>query len=465
MSISTNNKKILNAVFDNSMIKTPIQILKNDPLKFSKLLFLEDHCILAQTKSFQYHPLFDPSICYRREFFDLAWNIYVRGGDVGMAINSVVVYQRIQPVTIDDIAYFINRRQDSFCFASQRYLNEKWNIEYRYDQWHEKQRFDSILNLNLDKQLIDRSAMYEEYLPIRLILCFFTAIGANKFKFDHENDDETDIKVGLSFDKFYNHISTNEFLKYPFKKSISLQFLQEINPIKFSINQHSKILADRLKYILEPETLNLDEISTFKPFISHPFSGYCLFRLTTFTSTSSLSMKVSTANRNNNILSAVNESQEENNFHYWDEILNIAGINEYEDIRSLPSLIVDYINPVTKCCCCSSTEFWIWIQYKHEVPTEINSMETILSCPFYNTIYTTMKDIASCLKLNLIPSTPAEGTHNWQNFDLIRQISNENTNEKNYFLFNLHKLSFNPVTIEKIVEIGSWLKNNLLEEK
>lgn len=439
-----NEKNLLNAVFDNLMIKTPIKKIQNEK-DLSKLLFLEDHCILVQSINFQYQPLFDPSICYRREFFDLAWNIRTRGGEIGLAINSVVVYQRIQPLlTVDDLVYFINRRQDSYCFASQKYLNEKWNIQYRFDRWHEKQRFDSILNTKFSNEMIQKYNLYERYLPVPLILCFFTIVGANKFKFNNN--------ICYKFDQIYTSISTIELLKYPFKDTVSIKFSQEIDPIKFSMNKNSIFLGNRLKSILESETLEnytSDGNQNFNSFISHPFSGYYLFKL----SSNFLNESYTFYNDNNDDI---------NNTSIWEKILISKGriINECEDLKKLPSLIVGYVNPLTNYC--SSIEMWIWIKFDHEIPIDINLMKKELPFTLLDKILPSLEYIASCLQLTLTSSTSSQGSHIWESFDLIRrELDHQNSNQEVLLLSYLFQLSFNPITIETIYSIESWLKNNL----
>lgn len=149
--------------------------LLRNRLAAKPLLFLEDHIVLAQTDKFPASvPLFDPLACYRREFFDLAWQIRVRGGDVGIALNSVVTYVKVQPLQLDDIAYFVHRRQDELCFMSQRYLSHKWRINYRTDRWHAKQLHEALLGARFCK--ID-----DPLSAVRLVLCMLVAAGASRF--------------------------------------------------------------------------------------------------------------------------------------------------------------------------------------------------------------------------------------------------------------------------------------------
>ena len=78
------------------------------------LLFLEDHCVLVRTAMFEspMPPLFDPAACFRWEFFDLAWSVRARGGQVGMACDSVVVYEKAGPLASGDLPYYLARRHD-----------------------------------------------------------------------------------------------------------------------------------------------------------------------------------------------------------------------------------------------------------------------------------------------------------------------------------------------------------------
>ena len=78
------------------------------------LLFLEDHCVLVRTAMFEspMPPLFDPAACFRWEFFDLAWSVRARGGQVGMACDSVVVYEKAGPLAAGDLPYYLARRHD-----------------------------------------------------------------------------------------------------------------------------------------------------------------------------------------------------------------------------------------------------------------------------------------------------------------------------------------------------------------
>lgn len=147
------------------------------------LLFVEDHVILARTVFFVEEPLFDPMACYRREFFDLAWGIRSRGGDFGMDISAVVMYEKVQPLHLYDIPYFIQRRQDVLCFMSQAYLNHKWGIDYEMDSWQDEQVDKALKNLNIDVRSMQGGNL--GFLGhIELIISLLVAAGMSEFRCD-----------------------------------------------------------------------------------------------------------------------------------------------------------------------------------------------------------------------------------------------------------------------------------------
>jgi hypothetical protein len=167
------------AKFDNDALLEPVHSLPSllaGKLAAKPLLFLEDHCVLARTACFSStQPLFDPRACYRREFFDLAWQIRARGGDVGMALRSVVVYEKVQPLQLEDLPYFLHRRQDELCFMSQEYLAHKWRIRYRTDCWHEAQRSDALRGIFLGAVPANFNT------TLTLVVSFLVMTGANRF--------------------------------------------------------------------------------------------------------------------------------------------------------------------------------------------------------------------------------------------------------------------------------------------
>jgi hypothetical protein len=173
------DESVFYAKFDNDILLTPVERLPSllaSKLAVKPLLFLEDHCILARTHHFSpTQPLFDPRACYRREFFDLAWQIRARGGDVGMALNSMVVYEKVQPLKLEDVPYFLHRRQDELCFMSQAYLAHKWRIKYRTDCWHETQRSDALRDISFTAIPADFAT------TLALATSFLVLAGANRF--------------------------------------------------------------------------------------------------------------------------------------------------------------------------------------------------------------------------------------------------------------------------------------------
>lgn len=167
------------AKFNEALLSESVQnlpVFLRQRLTCKPLLFLEDHVLLVRTEKFPPSaPLFDPLACYRREFFDLAWQIRARGGDVGMALNSVITYVKAQPLQLEDVPYFVHRRQDELCYMSQQYLNHKWRINYGTDRWHAKQLHEALRGARFSGVEVERSAL-------RLVLCMFVSAGANRFR-------------------------------------------------------------------------------------------------------------------------------------------------------------------------------------------------------------------------------------------------------------------------------------------
>ena len=181
------------AKFNNELLHAPVSDLPKllqEKLEQSPLLMLEDHCILVQTSKFPYcSPLFDPYICYRREFFDLIWQIRLNGGDVTMALNSIVIYEKVQPLHVADIPYFLHRRQDEICLKSQEYLSYKWHIKYRTDCWHEKQRREALQGLDLS--VSTSVELEDDQIKLSLLVCFLVSIGGNRFMIHNNNDNNS----------------------------------------------------------------------------------------------------------------------------------------------------------------------------------------------------------------------------------------------------------------------------------
>ena len=202
-------RHVLDARFDSAVCSLPAAALPAC-LSSRAPLFLEDHCILARTARFPpASPLFDPAAAFRREFFDLAWGIRRRGGGVSLAVESVVIYDRLVyapsllhapaggtanggtllPVELpsgpssfdpmDDLFGFVARRHDAISDGSVRSLNDKWRVHYRVDEWHEHQRDCTLDGLRLDRfthpQLFESPAQ-----RARLVLTFLLLAGYDR---------------------------------------------------------------------------------------------------------------------------------------------------------------------------------------------------------------------------------------------------------------------------------------------
>ena len=206
-------------------------------------LFLEDHCILARVDRFPpSSPLFDPASCFRREFFDLAWSIRSRGGEVALAPTSVVIYDRLMfapelarvaspskavavmpvaasvaptgiapaeaslapaAVTVsllhrgpssfspqDDLLNFVARRHDEISTSSVRHLNSKWQVYYRSDDWHEAQRDHTLSSLRAMRVTQPDCPGLFELLSqrISLVLALLALAGYNRFQIETSDE-------------------------------------------------------------------------------------------------------------------------------------------------------------------------------------------------------------------------------------------------------------------------------------
>jgi hypothetical protein len=121
---------------------------------------------------------------------------------------------------------------------------------------------------------------------VELLVCFFVAVGANRFRFrcrDHEDTDKL-IEIseeveneGEKMNSFYPKISSMDWVN----TSPRLQFRQELVHLDYrsSITSH---MQARFSTFLEtaPDTgTEKDQIPVEPDFLTNPFSGYCLFRL------------------------------------------------------------------------------------------------------------------------------------------------------------------------------------------
>jgi hypothetical protein len=441
----------LHAVFDSQTLRSPFENIRKRWKKQAtppRLLFLEDHCVLACTAFFHYQPLFDPSACYRREFFDLAWSIRCRGGDVGMALDSVVVYQRVQPLAFGDLPYFLHRRQDSLCYGSQIYLNQKWNISYRYDRWHEKQRYESILGVDLDLEKILGSTAAEQKMMVnplfvQLLVCFFVAVGANRFRYIRDEErcssGKSDWNSGAHMSDFYPEISSLDWSVLT-KDALALEFHQLLCPLNFQTNN---TLQNRLPNILGvlAQTDSV-QIEREPPFLSNPFSGYCLFCLCW-----DPNLSVSTTSP-------------------WSQITSQGNVTKCPSIETIPSLIVDYVDPSTGQV--SSQEAWVWVRTDLEVPVALERMSSVGKSSDYDIIFSTIESIALHLHLTVRPVTEANGTQLWQSFDLIRQqerSSEDSVTSSTLLISRLVRLSFRPLRLAELEMIVHWLESGVKESR
>ncbi|KAL1530255.1 hypothetical protein AB1Y20_001170 [Prymnesium parvum] len=155
-------------------------------------LFLEDHCILARSACFPpAQPLFDPALCFRREFFDLAWGVRARGGDVSMAATSVVVYDRLTRLDdasqqqgacvlhAEDLPGFAARRHDEISMRSVRELERKWRLVYPVDDWHAAERDRTVGGLRLPSH---DALLQDPVSRARLIIALLALVGYNRFQ-------------------------------------------------------------------------------------------------------------------------------------------------------------------------------------------------------------------------------------------------------------------------------------------
>lgn len=405
----------LYAIFDNTKVKTPYEEIRRKWLNHGMppLHFLEDHCILVRTDYFRYSPLFDPFSCYRREFFDLAWSIRSRGGEIGMALDSVVLYQRLQPLGLLDLPYFLHRRQDSLCFSSQIYLNKKWGISYRYDRWHEKQRSDSLRGMKYDlgENLL---SLQNRHQIVELIACFLVAVGSNRFSYNQDISQRSD-EGGETMDTFYPTISTIDWNCLT-DSPIALLFRQEFSHRDFPVTPDYR---GKLIRFLESVQDNQEsqQVSPDPLFIANPFSGYILFRLQSHTDW-----------RNH--------------------------IKDYDYLRDLPSLIIQYRDLKDQVI---HFEYWVWIQTSLAVPDSLPLSLNYKSSE-YSMVLASLNKIGSFLNVKVIPSTPSAGTHSWQTFDLIRE---EKLNDGTPTLVMVHLLqySFQPHTLQELQDICAIIES------
>ncbi len=200
-SPSPTPRAVLHARFDSSTCSLPLAALPEHLLGHPPA-FLEDHCILARTAHFTSStPLFDPQSCFRREFFDLAWSIRRRGGDVGLAVASVVIYDRLAytlpssalealptvpdgariVVPHDDLFGFVARRHDEISHSSVRHLDAKWACTYAGDKWHEVQRDQTLDGLQLSAA-DDAVLLNDPTQRARLLLCAPLLLGFDRFQ-------------------------------------------------------------------------------------------------------------------------------------------------------------------------------------------------------------------------------------------------------------------------------------------
>ena len=103
------------------------------------------------------------------------------GGEIGISLKSLVVYERVQPLQIVDVPYFLHRRQDELCFISQQYLDHKWRIVYRIDNWHEIQRREAMEGVQFTHRELCTLNTHELLV---LLVSFLVCIGANRFSLD-----------------------------------------------------------------------------------------------------------------------------------------------------------------------------------------------------------------------------------------------------------------------------------------
>ena len=196
-------QSVLHARFDAMACSLPISAIP-EHLSGRSPAFLEDHCILARTAHFPpCTPLFEPQSCFRREYFALAWSIRRRGGDVGLAAASVVIYDRLEyvppssglgddvaaphvrdgarsVVPCDDLFGFVGRRHDEISHRSVRHLNATWACAYATDTWHEAQRDHTLGGLQLSAA--DQAALLNEPVArARLLLCSLLLMGFDRF--------------------------------------------------------------------------------------------------------------------------------------------------------------------------------------------------------------------------------------------------------------------------------------------
>ena len=227
------------AVFDESMVHLPTESLvapaMRSMLERQDILIMEDHALLARSSCFssssvasplpppssppskvyhdrisepspraaqsapppppppppppRNHYLFDPATYHRREFLDLLWGIRARGGDVTVCTESVVRYEKEQPLRLADVPYFAVRRTDEISFKSQCYLDAKWNIAFRKDRWHELKRDEIFGGCRFGPAQLwtgDEEAGKRCEQSAVLILSFLMVVGFNRFQWTAE---------------------------------------------------------------------------------------------------------------------------------------------------------------------------------------------------------------------------------------------------------------------------------------
>jgi hypothetical protein len=432
----------LRAVFDNQAVRSPFESLRKIWKRLERpprMLFLEDHCVLVCSAFFRYQPLFDPFSCYRREFFDLVWSIRSRGGDVGMALDSVVVYQRVQPLSVGDLPYFLHRRQDSLCYSSQLYLNEKWNLAYRYDNWHEKQRLESLLGVDIDLgEALGSPAdqiITVHPVSVQLLVCFLVAIGANRFRYTSLSGEErwlgersTDWNLGSPMSDFYPPISSLDWSLLS-KGPLSLEFRQLLSPLHFKTDGTLRDRLPSLLGVLDDQTL-IDQREREPCFLRNPFSGYCLFQL---------------------CWDPVPPADPTN----WSHIASQVHVTNCSAIETLPSLIVEYFDPTTGLA--SSLEAWVWVKTDLEVPVAVETMSSEGRSMEFHLILSTIQTIARHLRLTVRPATDPNGTQLWQSFDLVRQqvkASDDHSMPRPLLTARLLRLAFRPHRLAELERIA-----------
>jgi hypothetical protein len=239
---------------------------------------------------------------------------------------------------------------------------------------------------------------------------------------------------GEKMNSFYPKISSMDWVN----TSPRLQFRQELVHLDYrpSITPH---MQARFSTFLEtaPDTgTEKDQIPVEPDFLTNPFSGYCLFRLSCPSSGTKKSFS-------GNI---------------WKEIVSqTVNFESCSALDELPSLILQYLHPNQPDH--SSIEMWVWVKTDLEIPDSITSMPLEGKSHDYDLIHSILCSIAAHLHLTLIPATHSNGSHLWQSCDLFRKEMASDGSITQTTAHLLH-LSFRPQKLEELREILSWLQNN-----